>query len=183
MTKKEIEKIISDKLLESPKKMQIGFFKNKYKNGRRYYHNWKHILNLVEIAYNDNRLSVDMLLAILFHDIVYDSTRNDNEEKSVEMFKYQYGRYFNDDKISNAILSTKYHITDSKYPFNDYLNKIDMSVLYCDFKTFTEYEMNIRKEFNHIDFNTYKENRLVFLKSVEPNINPLYLEYINNLKM
>ena len=57
-----------------------------YDEPHRYYHNMDHIIGMLKMAKSEEYLDDELFLAIVFHDIVYDSRRNDNEERSSHMF-------------------------------------------------------------------------------------------------
>lgn len=167
------DKFINDRLKKLTTKVKIGFFKHKYNEKHRFYHNWNHIVDLLKKASKENCLSDNLFLAILFHDVIYNPKENDNEEKSALLFKI----YFpNNDIVYNAILNTKNHINNDE--ISTLLNKYDTSVLFGDFSEFIEYERKIFKEYNFVDISTYKSKRLEFLKENFPNINTQYLDYI-----
>ena len=83
--------------------------------------------------------------------------------------------------VYDAIINTKTHTNDTDFALSAMLNKLDMSILYSDFKTFADYEYKIFKEYQYVDYVVYKENRLKFLKSVG-DINPFYIDYVENKK-
>jgi predicted metal-dependent HD superfamily phosphohydrolase len=58
-----------------------------YNSQNRYYHNLNHIGDMLTEAGNFKKMVDDydsILFAIWFHDIIYDTKRSDNEEKSSE---------------------------------------------------------------------------------------------------
>jgi len=57
----------------------------RYSDWRRKYHNLGHVAHMFEKANDCNlKLSDAQTYAILFHDVIYDPARSDNEEKSAE---------------------------------------------------------------------------------------------------
>lgn len=175
MNIQKLENIINDVLKSLTTEIRIGFFKHKYSEPHRFYHTWDHILYMVNKAEIWGTLYHDLILAILFHDIVYDPLKNDNEEKSAELFK----QFFpNKDNIYNAILNTKNHTGDDE--ISRWLNIYDLSVLDDDFGTFMRYEDNIFKEYQFVDLKVYKKNRIEFLETNFKNIKPEYIDYIRN---
>lgn len=142
----------------------------KYSETHRYYHNLDHILDMIKSAYEKKILTNSLLLAIIFHDIIYNPKRKNNEELSAELF-YQ---YIKDDEIKQAILDTKTHKPTNELARQ--LIELDLEVLYKDFKTFKDYEDKIFKEYQFVDFKTYKEKRIGILKSF--NVNPEWINYV-----
>lgn len=153
----------------------ISYIKKMYSEPHRFYHNWNHILNMIYEA-NTSLLTDDLLLAIVFHDIIYNPLRSDNEEKSAEFFKTLYDNR----EVYDAILDTKNHIGISD--LSKKLNKLDLSILYGSFEDFMEYEDNIFKEFQFVDIKTYKEKRIAFLLSNFPDIKKEFIDYIQYKK-
>jgi len=170
MNVKLIEELISEKM------GLVDFYKERYSEPHRFYHTWEHVLDLIDKAIDDKELSDELLLAIVFHDIVYDPMNNDNEEKSAELFK----TFFNYPDVYEAILATKNHIDVN--PTSKLLNKYDLSVLYGDFNSFMKYEDGIFKEYQFVDVKTYTENRIKFLEKHFGNIKQEYLDYIKYRK-
>lgn len=167
------DKFISDRLKKLTTQVKLGFFKHKYGESHRFYHNWNHVVDLLNKAMKDDCLNDNLFLAILFHDFIYNSKATDNEEKSASLFKI----YFPDNNIVyRAILNTKTHTGDDET--SKLLNKYDVSILYDDFSKFIEYEHKIFKEYKFVDINTYKTKRIEFLNKNFPDINKKYIDYI-----
>ena len=101
-----------------------------YYDPHRFYHNWSHIKSMLHSAKNKNILFDDLVLAIAFHDIVYDPKKNDNEEKSAELFY----SYIKNKHIKQAILDTKTHKPSNE--LSKILCELDIENLYGDFDNF-----------------------------------------------
>jgi len=59
--------------------------KNQYEHKSRYYHNFKHIYKMLKQleAFKTEIKDINVLkFAIWYHDVIYKSTKKDNEEKS-----------------------------------------------------------------------------------------------------
>jgi len=173
--KNYIESIIIDRLKVINSKLKIGFFKHKYNEKHRFYHNWSHIIDLVNKALHKDILFNDLLLAILFHDIVYLPRNSDNEEKSAEIFKIYFSNNIN---VYNSILNTKTHTSTDT--LSQQLNDLDMSILYTDNLTdFIEYEKGISKEFSFVSKDTYLKKRIEFL--INNKVSEKYIDYVKYL--
>ena len=127
-----------------------------YTGKKRHYHNASHIYNMLLQAeeIKDNIVDLDALrFAIWYHDIVYKSTKSDNEEQSA-VFAEKCLKYFNIEEkrvktISDLIISTKKHqILCFQNEDNSYLLDLDLSVLGTDWTTYKTYCNNIRKEYS-----------------------------------
>ena len=86
-----------------------------YDHPHRFYHNWEHIENVM-INAGDNIKSDEVFLAILFHDIIYDPRKKDNELKSAEFFlenKSEFRKLSpkSIENVYNAILDTRHNGT------------------------------------------------------------------------
>lgn len=143
-----------------------------YDEPYRFYHNWNHVIDLLTEAQKYNILSDELFLAIVFHDIIYDPKANDNEEKSAELFY----SLIQNDIVRQAILDTKSHIPTNE--ISKQLCQLDLNILYSNFKDFVDYEDKIFKEFQFIDYKTYKENRINFLEKYDVNKESInYVKY------
>lgn len=152
---------------------------NRYNEPHRFYHNMDHIINMIN-QLNNSQKTDEILLAILFHDIIYDPLKKDNEEQSAELFMHYANRnnYKNSPHIKQAILETKNH--ESTFYLSNLLCSLDLSCLYSDFKTFIEYEHKIFKEYQFVDYSIYLQKRVELLKkyTVEPN----FVDYVKTIK-
>lgn len=147
--------------------------KKKYTNRKRHYHNLSHIYSMLTQADECDTQIVDMDIikfAIWFHDIIYNSAKKDNEEKSADYtlkvltpFSLLNRRK---KKISQFIYSTKAHqIEDFKNQDNAFLLDFDLSILGQDWQTYYEYIRNIRKEYKMYPDFLYKPARKKVLQS------------------
>lgn len=144
----------------------------RYDEEHRYYHNIDHIVDMVSNAKDLNILTDDLFLAIVFHDIIYDPRATDNEEKSAALFS----KYFSNTLIENAILETKSHKYSSD--LSKQLCDLDLNVLHSDFKTFMDFEHKIFKEYQFVDYQIYKTERIKILKSL--GVKSDYINYVEN---
>jgi len=141
-----------------------------WNESHRYYHNLNHLNELIDkINEKKNNLSEKeyekLVLTALFHDVVYDPMKRDNEEKSADFFISVCEDKSNKDiqDIKQAILDTKTHIATSS--LSEKFNNLDMSIVESDFDKLLEWEKGIYEEFK--DFGPkYKEGRLKFLESL-----------------
>ncbi|MFW6226041.1 MAG: adenylyltransferase/cytidyltransferase family protein [bacterium] len=142
----------------------------------RYYHNIEHLNDLIdrfEELFNNGKISEGvkdtLIIAAFFHDVIYDPTINDNEDKSIEYFMDLYNKFdLNDELFKEQIVSI---IECSKYrkiPVN-FLTKV---FWLADNFTFTKGvsnlvndEKKLEKEFQFVDYNIYNEKRTEFLET------------------
>jgi pantetheine-phosphate adenylyltransferase len=146
-----------------------------YDEPHRFYHNFDHIFYMVELALTWGILTNDLLLAIIFHDIIYNPKDKDNEEKSAELAFQLTGN----ETIKNAILDTKNHEHFSSQ-LASYLCDLDLANIYGDFQTFYDNSYKIFKEYQFVDFSIYKDKRIEVLQKY--GVNETYIEAIKAFK-
>jgi len=142
-----------------------------YSQPNRHYHTLEHLEQFyIELVVIDTVTE----FAIFYHDIVYDTSRNDNEEESAKLSNKQLtllglpSRLIQ--KITQLINETKTHKMSSNN--NALFLDADLAVLGSSKKTYAEYIKNIRKEYAIYDDATYKCGRRKVLKNFleKPNI-------------
>ena len=140
-------------------KEQVKDVLKRYSEPHRHFHTIEHvedILNKVD-GYDSSDIEDKLILtySAIFHDIVYDPIRNDNEEMSVEVMKSFLGHSFDSefiDKISNVILDTKKPKTGNY--LSSIFNSFDRDVLMNgDASQLIEYGNKIWFEYS---FHSYK---------------------------
>jgi pantetheine-phosphate adenylyltransferase len=180
-----------------------------YNEEHRYYHTLEHINYMLNKAEENYELSDDLLIAIIFHDVIYDPKSTNNELESAKLFKkYSRNKIKNEDLIYQAILDTKNHIPTEGNNISKLLIKYDLEILFCDFDELIEFERKIFKEYQFVDYSIYKEKRIEvltklakqyyidnlchlinYVKTYKPNIavypgsfNPMHLGHLNILE-
>lgn len=160
-----------------------------WNESHRYYHNQTHLSDLItQINENKSKFSEKeydkLILCAIFHDIVYDPLRNDNEEVSAEFFINCCSDKSNKDllEVKQMILDTKTHESSSK--LSAVFNKFDMNIVERDLDSLLEWESGIKNEFS-VYGELYKEGRLKFLETLldkYPNNTDNLLQLINVVK-
>lgn len=139
----------------------------RYNQKSRHYHNFSHIykmlLQLEELTTEIKDLE-SLKFAIWYHDVIYKSTRKDNEVKSADLAKNRLKSFGFEEKrtknIKNLIISTEKHeliLRDNND--NAILLDLDLSILGSDWKTYEEYVQKIRKEYAIYPNFIYKKGR------------------------
>lgn len=103
-----------------------------------------------------------LILAVLFHDIVYDATRGDNEEASAEVAR-AWVIADDADTVARLILATKRHdlATD---PVTRNLLEADLSVLWTpSARLYAFYAAGIRTEYAHVPEAAYRTGRAAIM--------------------
>jgi len=123
-----------------------------YSNKSRHYHNLTHLQEMIvcfEAYKSELQVPDEVLYAIFYHDIVYKSTRKDNELKSAELATglLPDDATINRQVVFDIILATKDHASkgagDGKW-----LIDFDLRVLAKDWEGYETYCRQIRKEYS-----------------------------------
>jgi len=124
-----------------------------YSQPHRHYHNLRHIAECLTEYESARHLSQQPLaveLAIWFHDAIYDTHAQDNEERSAELAKrciaMAGGSESLCEEVAALILATKAH-EPSQHPDAPLLVDVDLSILGQPTHRFQEYEEQIRREY------------------------------------
>lgn len=144
----------------------------KWNEPHRYWHTPNHLYEMldgIKDLYEDKKINEKeyhiLVIAAIFHDIVYDTKRKDNEEKSVEymmsLFDADYSENQDIKKICDIIIGTKTH--DSKDGLNKKFNKLDTFILDSSFIDMLDWENKIYKEYKWVGWKQYKKGRIEFL--------------------
>ena len=149
---------------------------SRYKEPHRYYHNWKHIEDMLKWLIVNKIEDKSIFLATIFHDIVYDPKLKDNEEKSAELFKELWkGDGHTCKEVVQMILDTKTHQPTSKKSV--LLCQADLNIFDKPLNEIIEYDKQIFKEYQFVDWNKYREGRLEVLKKLSNNFKERALYY------
>ncbi len=125
-----------------------------YSSKKRYYHTLQHLENLL-VQLTDVKGEIQnwntILFTLYYHDIVYNSLKSDNEEKSAELAEKRMKEIsVSIDTIElckQQILATKSHIKSTDSDTN-YFTDVDLSVLGQPWETYSDYYKNVRKEYS-----------------------------------
>lgn len=139
-----------------------------YSENHRYFHTMEHITILFNLASAHGiKLSIPQQLSIWYHDAIYEPTRKDNEERSIELFLQHHSgtllpQYVS--RVSNIILDTKTHIATNSES-NDVLD-LDLAGLGFDTDSYNYHTQQVRKEYSHLSDTIWNANRKLFLQSL-----------------
>jgi predicted metal-dependent HD superfamily phosphohydrolase len=136
----------------------------------RAYHNLHHIMQCLR-ELDQMRIQcvgADAVeLAIWYHDVVYDSTRHDNEERSAAIAAEGLRTAgIASEKINTVIelIHATKHTHPPITPDAEILVDIDLSILGQDPETFDSYERGIRQEYAHVEDRAFREGRSAILQ-------------------
>src|SRR5688500_8542098 len=124
-----------------------------YSDKKRHYHTLSHLQNLLaqltEVKPAIKNWNV-ILFTLFYHDIIYNSKKSDNEEKSAELAEKRMVQVGIPKEMielcKNQILATK-SPTSADDPDTNYFTDADLSVLGMDWETYTQYHKGVRKEY------------------------------------
>lgn len=125
-----------------------------YSGKKRYYHTLQHLDNLLaqltEVKGEIQNWET-ILFTLYYHDIIYNSLKSDNEEKSAELAEKRMKQIsVSDDAAEHCkkqILATKSHIKSTDSDTN-YFTDADLSILGQTWETYSFYYKNVRKEYS-----------------------------------
>lgn len=136
-----------------------------YTSARRYYHNFDHLGHLVNELTTVRTLVSDwdtVLWSVFYHDVVYNTLNQNNEEKSAALAKKRLSSiHYPSSKITLCaaqILATKSH-TVSDDPDTNLFTDADLCILGADSNTYMDYAAKIRKEYSLYPDLVYKPGR------------------------
>ena len=155
---------------------------SRYCEPGRFYHTLEHIHDLIT---NSRQFQAEIsdytsvLLAVIFHDIIYDPASNVNEEDSAELFSVLFMDYLDEirlKKIINYILATKNHhpgeiLDHDLLLFLD----LDLSILGRERNEYSSYAAKIREEYKHVEENAFNVGRSGFLRKTLQSDNHIFL--------
>lgn len=174
MTISEIEKYL----------IELGFnteVLNFYKQPHRFYHTQEHLINVITFLKENKKLNNELFLAAVYHDAVYNPKSKTNEIDSANLFEQDAIKAnYKADKIQlikQIILDTITHKASCAESEN--LIKADLNIFNQPLTKLIEFEHQIFKEFQFVDYLTYKKERITILKkfTTSDTINAL-IQYI-----
>lgn len=153
-----------------------------YLENTRFYHTMKHIKELLDhfkvvettaAPADQFEQPYAVLLMIFFHDIVYDPTKKDNEERSAEMFRSFCAAADGaippslEALVVEGILQTKHHMNCAAGAHHDIQAFLDMdiAILGSNKERYMEYMRQIRQEYRHFPHDVYGKGRAAVLQT------------------
>jgi len=145
--------------------------KEKYSESGRFYHNLNHVkqlLNLFESLNNQIQESNAVRFSIWFHDVVYDTERNDNEEESARLAVETLGELnINFETlgfVGQLILATKSHVGHNLSQDGKLFLDLDLAILGMSQDIYEKYSRAIREEYSWVPEQTYGKRRREILE-------------------
>ncbi len=150
---------------------------SKYSEPHREYHNATHIAKMIYcLNYLDSffpKLDLEdmnqLIMATIFHDVIYDPRASNNEEQSADYTKRTLERLGVDQSfilnVMAYILCTKTHKIDSSVPYSAAMIDADLAILSADASEYDEYARAIRVEYGFVPNEDYQVGRTKVLQS------------------
>lgn len=173
----------------SPLLKELANLSVMYTQPHRHYHNLNHInfcLGELEkcegVEYATHRI---VTYAIWYHDVVYNPYSNYNEYLSEEVFyDFHYNghnsllTYDERERVRDAIRATANHTTHQPNAAfaTQLMLDIDLAGLGQPYNVFSHHGDLIRKEYAHVDEDTFITNRIKFFKAMQSRPSIYYTE-------
>jgi len=156
-----------------------------YSSSSRHYHNLKHISSMLNELETVRHLinDIDCLqFAIFYHDIIYKSTKSDNELQSARLFKRRISNtsFKEIEKCIKQIEATKNHSRSEDGDTNLLLD-LDLAILGSDPDDYLVYASNIRKEYSVFPDFIYRRGRKKIMKEMIENVDLFKTPHFKNL--
>ncbi len=142
-----------------------------YGTDDRHYHTLQHLED-IQSSMNEVWPQLDdpdaVLLAIVYHDIIFQATCCDNEERSAELMRARLTLHVGlpaprMDRAANHILATKAHVHNPA-PDTDLFTDADLSILGASADRYAAYAHEVRREFQIYPDLFYRPGRRKVLK-------------------
>ncbi|MES2517934.1 MAG: hypothetical protein V4585_07495 [Bacteroidota bacterium] len=124
-----------------------------YSDKKRHYHTLNHLENLLQQLTEIKPQIKDwdvVLFSLYYHDIIYNSLKSDNEQKSAELAENRMKSIGISlaiiERCKAQIMATKAHFMSENEDAN-YFTDADLSVLGQSWEMYSEYYQNVRKEY------------------------------------
>ncbi|MGP9690841.1 hypothetical protein [Psychrobacter sp. NC44] len=153
----------------------------RYNEPQRAYHSLQHIQQLFgqfdQVKNNLHEPHI-IALALLYHDVIYEPTRSDNELKSAEYAVESLTGYLSAEQcqhIYTLIMMTASHQIDKwsnkvkereEYSDAAYLLDMDLSILGSSWSVYEHYSHAVRQEYAHVSDDDYRVGRMAVLKEL-----------------
>ena len=144
---------------------------NRYEEPHRFYHTTNHLLEVITQLEKSSDFDDELFLAAVYHDAIYLTQANDNEEQSANLFlkdaQLTKLTKTQQESVYQLILDTKTHLASNNK--SKLLINADLAILEQPFGKLIEYEHQIFKEYQFLDYTIYQPKRIEVLKKLNVN--------------
>lgn len=142
-----------------------------YSGPNRFYHNLQHLTECLQ-EFDEARFlarrPITVELAIWFHDAIYDSHADDNEERSAQLAREWLSEAGGSPKliesVTELILATQHNAVPED-PDTQLIVDVDLSILGRTPARFHEYELQIRQEYSWVPEEIFATRRAAILRA------------------
>lgn len=149
----------------------FGLIAHQYSSEGRYYHTLNHIQAMLAVLESQRSKIQDYVvvqLAAWFHDIIYDTHRNDNEEQSAQFAEHTLRDLGLSqgivEQVTELILSTQTHCAPNGDTDTQIFLDADLAILGSTKEEYQAYKEAIRKEYAWVPEDTYRSARKSILQ-------------------
>src|SRR5215472_15790591 len=157
-----------------------------YSAENRSYHNLSHVKALIHLYDEFKRDAgyAPILFAIWFHDIIYDTRRNDNEDISADFARDALGSLGVPSgivcEVDLMIRATKHHSSEHLSADGELFLDLDISILGASPELYHEYSDAIRREYDWVAWSIYRQARSGILRSFLQRQRIFFTDQINS---
>lgn len=139
----------------------------RYREPQRHYHGLLHLDQVLTLAQQQAWTHPkDSLLALFYHDAIYDPLRQDNEQQSAHLAEAQLSCWLTDSRVTRIkgwIVATQQHACpDGDQDLAQVLD-IDLAILAAEPADYAAYAAQVRQEYAHIEDERFQYHRTAFL--------------------
>lgn len=139
---------------------------SRYSEHGRHYHTLDHIA--ASLAHLDTvGLNAAVEGAIWFHDVIYDPTRDDNEEQSAAFFMESTAGWIDPalaERIHRFILATDPRVAREDDPEINLMVDIDLAIFGAEAAEYDAYVAGIRREYAHVPDEDFRKGRDMIMR-------------------
>ena len=141
-----------------------------YGESSRHYHTMRHVESMVHLWKEYNHLLDDrqaVLLAIFFHDAIYDARSSTSEDRSAELWREFCADAKMDpaltmtERVDRYIMQTKHHMScpeDAERDLHFFLD-FDLEILGAERERYDRYAAAVRQEYAHVPEPDFRAGR------------------------
>ncbi len=127
---------------------------------QRHYHTLAHLRTLLDLV---SGAAATVVLAVWFHDAIYDPRSSQNEAESAQLAREQLARLTLDpdqiDEVVRLVLLTRTHTTSPDDEAGQLLLDADLAILGEKSETYDAYAAAIRREYDWVTESAYRQGR------------------------
>ena len=149
---------------------ELSAIVGRYNERKRHYHNLGHVTRLLALCDEMEISDPDIMLAVIYHDIIYRPGSLKNEEKSAAYARESLGRLGVDpDRVGHVcemILATANHLIPQDNPLTQTLLDLDMSILGSSREDYQAYAEGVQREYPWLPGVVLNKKRRQFLERI-----------------